>query len=200
MGLVTCFHWPNILMCAQWSLVEVEAWQCPSKQKKRWHEADRFPYMFDSKSNVLSSSLVQQPTQKMQYCWMTACQETGMGMIFRWHQTCKLMLFKTKSSVIGLFDQFLDSLRTAIIYQNWFFDFWEPLYIYQNWFFETWILLGSLIHPATAELSITPLLWPFTLYPTHIRKQLYGAQNTLWHPFHFAKHPCLGFHVWLASH
>jgi hypothetical protein len=193
MGLVTCFHWPNILMCAQWSLVEVEAWQCGWKQKKRWHEADRFSYMFDSKSNVLSSSLVQQLTHKMQYCWMTACQETGMGMISRWHQTCKLMLFKTKSSVIGLFDQFLDSLRTAIIYQNWFLDFWEPLYIYQNWFFETWILLGSLIHPATAELSITPLLWPFTLHPNPHKKAIVWCTKHSVASIPFCKTPMSGF-------
>jgi len=198
MGLVTCFHWPKILMCPQWSLVEVEAWQCRWKQKKRWHEADRFPYMFDSKRNVFSSSLVQQPTLKMQYCWMTACQETGMGMISGWHQTCKLMLFNTKSSVIGLFDQFLDSLRTAVIYQNWFLDFWEP------WLY---IRTGSLKHGSCLEASFTQqqqsclLLHCYDLSPctqTHIRKQLYGAQNTLWQPFHFAKHPCLGFHVWLA--
>jgi len=179
MGLVTCFHWPKILMCAQWSLVEVEAWQCQWKQKKRWHEADRFPYMFDGKSNVLSSSLVQQPTLKMRYCWMTACQQTGMGMISWWHQTCKLMLFKTKSSVIGLFDQFLDSLRTVVIYQNWFF--------------ETWILLGSLIHPARAELSITPLLWPFTLHPNPHKKAIVWCTKYSVAAIPFCKTPMSGF-------
>ncbi len=195
MGLVTCFHLSKILICAQWSLVEVEAWQCRWKQKKRWHEADRFLYMFDSKSNVLSSSLVQQPTLKMQYCWMTACQETGMGMISQWHQTCKLMLFKTKSSVIGLFDQFLDSLRTAVIYQNWFLDFWEP------WLY---IRTGSLKHGSCLEASFTQQQQSCLLFhcydlslctQTHITKQLYGAKNTL------GIHSILqNTHVWVSMY
>jgi hypothetical protein len=172
MGLVTCFHWSKILMCAQWSSVEVEAWQCRWKQKKWWHEADRFPYMFDSKSNVLSSSLVQQPTLKMQYCWMTACQETGMGMISWWHQTCQLMLCKTIFSYRTIWP-ILRFFENCSYLSELVLRFLRTMVIYQNWFFETWILLGSLIHPATTELSITPLLWLCT--QTHIRKQLYGA-------------------------
>jgi hypothetical protein len=115
----------------------------------------------------------------MQYCWMTTCQETCMGMIYWWHQTFKLMLFKTKSLVIGLFDQFLDSLRIAIIYHNWFF--------------ETWILLGSFIHPTITELSITPLLWPFTLHPNPHKKAIVWCIKDFVVPIPFCKTPMFGF-------
>ncbi len=50
--------------------------------------------------------------------------------------------------------------------------FLRTVVIYQNWFSETWILLGSLIHPATTELSITPLLRPFTLHPNPHKKAI----------------------------
>ncbi len=71
--------------------------------------------------------------------------------------------------------------------------FLRTVVIYQNWFFKTWILLGSLIHPATAELSIIPLLWPFTLHPNPHKKAIVWCIKHSVAAIPFCKTPMSGF-------
>ncbi len=67
----------------------------------------------------------------------------------------KIFSYKTIWPIFRLFEKYSYKLELVL-------RFLRTVVIYQNWFFETWILLGSLIHPTTTKLSITPLLWPFT--------------------------------------
>ncbi len=75
------------------------------------------------------------------------------------------------------------------------FRFLRTVVIYQNWFFETWILLGSLNHPATTELFIIPLLWPFTLHPNPHKKAI------VWCIKLCGSHSILqNTHVWVSTY
>ncbi len=98
----------------------------------------------------------------------------------------KIFSYKTIWPIFRLFEKYSYKLELVL-------RFLRTVVIYQNWFFETWILLGNLICPTTTKLSITPLLWPFTLHPNPQKKTIVWCIKDFAVAIPFCKTPMFGF-------